>query len=294
MELYPTVKILSYAENPNSLIFWHNSIIITEHQDSRGSIKVLRNESVDNLLSEYNVWYGNLMDNSLIPTENRLYVMRLKKSGKISTWNLMYINKDFEIAKIKETIPEYITFQNGHASTKNGVVYFVTYDEKDGYYLLSLKPSETTFNKIKIGTDQRVLDIAVDKDDNLWILAKYLLCLKRDTKKPIIMSRSYLFSGGIFSFMKIKKETNEVYIYDNGFYVWTNTEPKSLKDYREKNKDPRNRKEIDTTYDRKYDIKSEEPESGGSGMSTVTIVLIVIGVIILIVLALAFGCDVDD
>ena len=63
----PEVRIFSEAEVPDSVTFWHRSIIITEFVDSTGCIKLLRNESSEVLISEENVTYGTWLTGKLLP-----------------------------------------------------------------------------------------------------------------------------------------------------------------------------------------------------------------------------------
>ena len=98
----PEVKILSDAGIPHNIFFWHDSIIITEFVNCVGSIRLLRNETSEVLLSEKNVTYGTLLTGKLIPTENRLYIFANNKTGQER--NLLFININFEIVKIEETL----------------------------------------------------------------------------------------------------------------------------------------------------------------------------------------------
>ena len=173
----------------------------------------------------------------------------------------------------------------GEYALGSGTAYFPNYsflnnDADNPYYqVLSLKSNELKFNQIKIRTIPPILDLAVDKDDNLWVLADHLYVVKNNTEKPIKVS-NHDFGDDIWSFLKVKIKTDEIYIYNaDEFYVWSDAKPEAY--------DPdHTRMEITNTTNNKGDHVNIAETTEEKLISTITII-IVVAIIILILIGLA-------
>ena len=195
----------------------------------------------------------------------------------------------------------------GYALGKSGIAYFSHYDEKNAeYQVLSLKPNELKFNKIKIPTTQPILDMAMDKNDNLYVLAKSLYVIKKNSDTPIREVYHY-FKNDIFSLIRIKNITDDLYIYNNGvFYVYNAVPPKITKIFNPGNfkkeiansnkENPNYKSEIPKNYDL-GDIKNEIAKTNNDEdkvdnidktNSTRTLTLIIVAIVVLAIVVLYF------
>lgn len=221
LELIPSGTIIATGIRfTNGLISWNNGIVFSGYSTSNVSTVTYLEISLKGLVAQQYVNHTVLNG-----TSSRLFwIGRNFIDSSIS--HLHYYNqRTGEVVKIDECLNSTAIYKGGqHAVDKSGNFFLASYKtEGDAEsQILLLKSTGNTFTKINISLGRYVVSLAVDKDDNLWVLTGDLYIILKNVEYAIKISESQITTSAS-SQLKIKESTSEVFIAaDNGLFICTN------------------------------------------------------------------------
>lgn len=157
---------------------------------------------------------------SFHPTENRFYFFSTNLFNGECHLNFLYqedIFSQLKFTQIAQNLPYNVCTQSQIVSDSNGNLFF-----KNVTQVLYVKNNETEIKEISFSGEAglEVSSIAVDQNDDLWIVKGSVNVVRKDSTVAEVLSSIFTLESS--SVLKINERTNEVFIGDaNGLFIYT-------------------------------------------------------------------------
>lgn len=194
--------------------YQNNVFALFNNDELTANVKRLMKNSTELLFSKYGTGSFNFY-----ATKKRYF---LSNNDIFHTTSCLYIlTPDKQIEKIEDEIAGYLSFKQAQTDSEGNVFFpFLNLmgEAAEGGIAL-IKHDKLKIKRISVPSKKKIDSLAIDDDDNVWILARelYLLSKGSDDMKKV----SDFFADNV-SEMKSKETSKEIFIGGNdGLHVFT-------------------------------------------------------------------------